>query len=487
MKKFFALMTFAVLMAAPRVQAQFDETNNLFYHTLRTPQSTLYNPAFFPTNNTFYIMLPGVDFKFGSPLAFNDVIYYDAATKLTVINIDTIFHHLSENNKFRLGANVDILGFGFKVNNTFVNFHMRMMNSVNLGLPISTINAVLQGNIDETGAPRPIIEIANGDILNVTSYVETGIGVAHRFEPLNLTVGLRAKFLYGVANVQTDNTKIVFNTDPTLDSVSASVYYQIQSATFAPYDTTQKKFIFNIGDILKLGQANTGFSFDIGAKYDLGPFSFSFAINDLTAGIHWKNNVTTWTPSGGQGVIRFNGINVSSILDNGSFSLDSITEYLRNQISNMTPTHKDTGDYWFSVPTKINVGASFSFAKILRAGLLFHGQFDRGLLCKSNKLGLDLSDEVTNTFRWNTTLTVGANLFNWAEVIVGSSVVYDGEKMDFFNPGLGIVFTPATIMQLYVMADYISSFYLTDSKALNLKFGLNILIGKGSRTIITSL
>ncbi len=485
MKKHISLIALAVLMAAPAAQAQFDETNNLFYHTLRTPQSTLYNPAFFPTNNTFYLMLPGVDFRFGSPLALNSIIYYDRPNERTVIDLNRILESLNEENSFRLGADVSLLGFGLRVGNTFVNFHTRMVNNISLGLPISTISAVLEGNIDENNEPRPVIELVDGDILNVTSYLETGIGAAHYFEPIHLTVGLRAKFLYGIGNVQTDNTKIVFNTDPNLDSVSASIFYQIQSATFAPYDTTQKKFVFNISDMLKFGQANTGLSFDIGAKYDLGPFTFSFAINDLSTGIHWKNNVNTWTPSGGQGVITFNGLDVNTMLDNGTFNIDSLTQYLRDQISDMTPHRDDEGDYWFSIPTKFNVGASYSFAKIFRAGLLFHGQLDRGLFCKTPTLFSGVGSNVANTFRWNTTLSLGANLFNWAEVVVGNSFVSDGSSFDALNPGIGIVLTPATIVQVYLMADYLSSFYLVESKALNLKVGFNLLFGKGHRAVIT--
>ncbi|MBR1549672.1 MAG: hypothetical protein IJ634_03455 [Bacteroidales bacterium] len=482
MRKHIVLIALTVLMAAPAARAQFDETNNLFYHTLRTPQSNLLNPALFPTNNTFYIMLPGVDFQFGSPLSMNNIIYYDRTSEHTVIDLNRILSSLEKDNDFRLGADVNLLGFGFKVGNTFINFNTRLVNHIGLGLPISTINALLEGNIGDDNMPRPVVEIVNGDILNATSYFEAGIGVAHRFEPINLTVGLRAKYLYGVANVQTDNTKIVLNTDPAIDSVSASIYYQIQSATFAPYDTTQKKFIFNAGDLLKLGQANSGFSFDIGARYDLGPFTFSLAINDLSAGIHWKNNVTTWTPSGGQGVITFNGLNINSMIDNGTFNTDSLTDYLREQLDGMTPHRVEDGDYWFAIPTKFNLGASYSFAKIFRAGFLFHGQLDRGLFCKSNSLAF--GQEVQNTFRWNTTLSVGANLFNWVEVIAANSFVNDGSSFDVLNPGVGLVLTPATIFQVYVMADYLSSFYLTDSKALNVKFGINLLFGKGSRTVI---
>ncbi|MBQ6741876.1 MAG: hypothetical protein IJR04_04730 [Bacteroidales bacterium] len=471
----FLALAIVALCSQGRAQLSYSETNHLFYHTLRTPQSTLDNVALFPTNNTFYIMFPGVDMQFSGPLKFNDIVYYDKSSNRTLINLDTIFRSMNESNDFHVGADINLFGFGFKAGNNFITFNTRLVNNVNMCLPTETINTILHGNMDENNAVIPEIEMLNGDILNVTSYLETGIGYARYIPSIDLTVGARVKLLYGVANVQTDNTKIVFNSNT--DSLSANLYYEIQSSTFAPYDTNQKKFIFNVGDILS--NANTGLSFDIGAKYDFGPLTFSFAINDLTAGIHWKHNVTTWKPTAGQGVITFNGLDVSTMLNNGVFSTDSLSNYLNDQFESMKPTQENEGDYWFSIPTKLNIGASYSFAKILRLGLLLHGQFDRGLLCKSSNK-LDLS--IANTFRFNTTLSLGANLYNWAEIIVGSSVVHDGSGWDFFNPGIGIVLTPATVFQLYFMADYVSSFYLIESKAFNLKFGINLLFGKGGRS-----
>lgn len=483
MKKIFliGLMGLMTLAGSNVARAQYDETNNMFYHMLRTPQSNLLNPAFFPTNSSWYITLPGADIQFGSPVAVSDFIKYDRVNERTVINLDSMMNNLTNDNKFRLGANVNLLGFGFKVNNTFINFNTRLINHVSVGFPVDMVEALRIGNIDAAGNVRPVVEMLNGDVLNATSYLETGLGVIQRFEPINLTVGVRAKLLFGVANVQTDNTRLVFNTSPDLDTVTAHMYYEIQSATCAPYDTTQKKFIFNLGDVL--GNANTGIAFDLGARYDWGPFSFSFSINDLTGGIHWKNNVMTWKPQNGQGAIVFNGVDMNGMFNGGNFSMDSLTSQLEHQLEDMTPEKKDSGDYWFSIPTKINLGASYSFGRMFRAGFLFHGQFDRGLLCKSNALSMDLGD-AKNTFRWNTTLSIGMNLYDWLEVTAANSIVYDGSGMDLFNPGLGIVATPGRVFQIYLMGDYLSSFYITDSKAFNLKVGINLLFGTGGRSTI---
>ena len=467
------------------VRAQFDETNNLFYHAIRTPQSNLLNPAFHPYRNTFYLMLPGIETQFGSPLAFSDLIYYDKAREVSVINIDTIFHRLSEDNQFRLGANVQLLGFGMKIKNLYLNANLRLVNQFSVGLPISTVNALLQGNVGEDGAVVKELELLNGDIFNAQSYLEASVGGAFHIDKLNLTVGAHVKMLGGVASAQTDRTRVVLETDPDLDQVSARMYYELQAAAAVPYDTVNGFDFKNktVSDYLKGLFSNRGFAFDIGARWDMGPFSFSLAINDISAGIHWNKNVYTVVPKYGQGAIEFNGVDISSVIDQGSFNLDSIADYLQERLDGMVPrTVADSGDYWTAVPTKINLGASFTFLNYLRAGLLFHGQIDRGILTHSNPVSAaGIADNFSNTFRWNTTLSFSANLFNWAELILGSSIVYDGQSMDFFNPGVGLTLSIGTAFQTYLMADYVSSIYLTDSKAFNIKTGINLLLGKGGK------
>lgn len=483
------LLAAAILLATCSAQAQFNETNNLFYHAVRSPQSNILNPAFFPTNNSFFLMLPGVDLQVGMPLEINKVLYYNKKKHQTVINLNRMLDSLNDGDRFRMGAEINLLGFGFKAKDLFFTFNTRLINNVNAYLPMGTIRALQTGNVSNIGVPIPRITMLDGDLLNAQSYLETSLGVGYTIRPINLTVGLRAKLLYGVLNVQTDNTYIEFETDPNLDQLKARMYYEIQTATFAPWDTNTNSFNIKTSDLFKIGSANTGMAFDLGARWDMGPFSFSFAINDISTGIHWKSNVSTWRPRNGVGNIEFNGLDISEILNHGSMNLDSLTTYLTERLSNMTPVKKDSGDYWYSIPTKINLGASYSFLKMFRAGVLFHGQLDRGLtfLTKSNSAIYDSIQDIANTFRWNTTLSLSANLFNWAEVVVGNSLVYDGNKLDVINPGFGIILTPFTVLQVYTMFDYVSSFYITESKAFNVRVGLNLLIGKGGRTTVKSI
>jgi hypothetical protein len=460
--------------------AQYSETNNLLYHTFRTPQTGDLNAAFFPNKNTFYLRLPSIGLQFGSPVSISDIVRNQGDT-LTVIDLNKTLDALRANNRIHFDADINLIGFGFKVHHTFFTFNTRLVTIFNLGIPVSVVDAFSHGNVDASGNAISEIEILNGNLLNTTMYAEIALGGGHYFEPIGLTVGARAKYLYGILNMQTDNTRAVLTTSDNFEQINLDLYYQFQESALVNFDTNGK-VTTTMAEMMDIFGGNGGFSFDIGAKYDMGPFTFSLAINDLAAGIHWHKNVNTVTPKNGHVALSFSGEDATTMLHGGKLNTDSLVAYYNDLIKGLQPATGTATEYWYSIPTKINVGASFNFAKMLRAGFLFHGQFDRGLLSKSNKL--DLGQDVINTFRFNTTLSFGANLFNWFEFTAGNSFVYDGNKLNFFNPGVGLIFTPATVLQLYIIGDYVSSIYLVEAQSFSFKIGLNLLFGNGGASRI---
>lgn len=487
MKKTTTLLLLATVMLGTGMgtaSAQYNATNNLFYHTFRTPQSNQLNPAFFPTRNSFYLQLPMVGLQLGSPLAINHILRdtVQDGQHISVIDINRIVNQLNVDNKFNVGADLDILGLGFKVHHTFFNVSGRLRINTSVGIPTGIIDVLNQGNLDENNQPIPLI-LNLEDVLAAQMYAEGSFGIGHYFAPIGLTVGAHAKMLVGIENVNLNNSRIEMTTyndaDGNLERIKLDAYYQAQAAGLVPLDTNadgslNTEAMKDVRGILKNLLNNTGFAFDIGARYDMGPFSFSFSVLDLSTGIHWRSNVSTLSPIGGHDTISFSGVDVNEMLNNGTVNMDTIEKAFGQFVDNIMPRAGLQGDgYTYSIPTRINLGASYSFARILRAGLLFHGQFDKGLF------------EKNSPFRWNTTLSFGVNAFDWAELIVGSSVVYDGAKISPLNPGVGLIITPGTALQLYVMADYVSSIYLAEARALNLKVGLNLLIGRGGFSRLT--
>lgn len=494
MKKIIFTMVALFVFAIGNVSAQYSETNNLFYFSQRSPESNQLNPAFFPTSSSFFLKLPTVETRFGLPLSFGDMVTYDPASDMNVFSFNHMLDVLNENSQIRFGADVNILGFGFRIRNFFFDFNTQLHFGLNLGLPVDVLNFLANGNVDAEGNRIPEVTLLDGDLFNTQAYIESSVGAGYRLPVIPLTIGAHVKLLSGIFNMQMDNTKITFNTSDEFDTVSAHMYYEILASSIAPVDTTGGITALPQNMINNLVQhpmdavkslfdmaGNTGIAFDLGAKYDLGPFTFSASINDLTAGIHWQCNNVGFVPEGGMVPIDISALDLNEFIDNGSINMDTLGNYIKEQLDKMKPQmSSDASDYWYSIPTKLNVAATANFG-ILKAGILLHGQWDRGLMSKKNAMQVDLGGNVKNTFRFNTTISAGLNLFNWAELILASSIVSDGTKISPLNPGVGFIFTPGTFFQTYVMLDYASSIYLAEMKAFNFKAGLNIIIGGGGK------
>ena len=132
-------------------------------------------------------------------------------------------------------------------------------------------------------------------------------------------------------------------------------------------------------------------------------------------------------------------------------------------------------DYWTSVPTKLNLGATVTLGKMFRAGLLFHGEWDKNIsfFDKSGKA----YDKTY--FRSSTSLVFGVNLSNWVELMASMSVVKNGNKADWFNPGVGLNFSMGKLLQMYTLVNYVSSLNAKEIKSVNFQVGFNMMFGSG--------
>lgn len=466
MKKsmFFAIVGAFLFMALPwNASAQHElPSNELMYHSFRMPQSNQLNPAFFPRNNTFYFTFPRFNFSFGFPLSYNEIgLNYNKQTDKTELDMFQLIDKMSDNNQLNFDLNIDLIGFGFRVNRMFFTFGSSFALNANLTLPKDAFDALTDNSKSLIGRDNAMV-LASDDFITLNSYLRYSIGGGYEFEQIPLTVGGHINILNGIVNVNTDQTDVrLYATDAYYSKLIASVDYQIQSAGIASYKSDEFSFDGS--------PSSYGFTFDLGAQYAYDNFLFSASLVDVGPGIHWKQNVVTHQSKGS--TLTFDGVDITTLITNGHFDT-SFAQAFRDSLTNIYEiVDNEGGDFWFSVPTKINLGASYTFAnEMLRAGFLFHGQWDKGLF----------SHGYTNRFRFNTTLSLTANLKDWIEVMFGNSLVFDSHRTDLFNPGFGIVLSPGKAVQLYTMVDYLSSFYMADCKSFNLSMGMNVMIGNTS-------
>lgn len=466
MKKIILLAAVIAIFAA-NVSAQ---NNTLLFGSTYIPQSNVLNPAFYPSNNTFYISLIGLNPEFHIPLSSNDIFIADESGKTHYINAWELGEKFKEDNNMFLNTDIHLFGFGLWIKNLFASFSARTKLNIHMGAPTG-LAEIFANRFD--GLAGKEITISDNNLMYATAYNEFAIGGGYSIG--DLTVGARAKILNGICDFRTNNTDFTLNFNEDGDLTKALIDY-----TFTATGTS----VFNqetVGDILRAAFSGKswGLTLDLGAKYKWNMFEFSASILDIGKGIHWKHDIIHATPHENT-PINFDHTDFGHIVvDN----IDSLRNAFSVAIDSIQLNDTNAGsDYWTSVPTKLNLGATVTLGKMCRAGLLFHGEWDKNIsfFDKSGK-AFDKT-----LFRSTTSLVFGVNLANWVELMASMAVVKNGNKADWFNPGLGVNFSLGKLLQMYALVNYVSSLKVKDIKSVNLQFGINMMFGKGLAKVINN-
>lgn len=485
------IIIFAALLVAvcssTVVKAQGLERNDIIYNLYTLPQANHLNPAFFPKYRSAYISLIGMNVSMGMPIAYKDIDFaYDQENNKYRINLYDLSSRLDNNKSIHFGTNIDVFGFGFRTKKFYITFNSSVNADVAFYFPMGLASILHDGFANSIGADNAT-EISTSQLLHINAYQRYSIGGGVYIND-NLTVGAHFNLLNGIMNMNIEDTRIgIYATDDAYSTIHADLNYRMVRGGCLDFSLASKKENNNNNnggnnnnnnnsnedEGVKFNPTfnNLGYTFDLGASYKLGNFTFSGSIIDLGPGIHWVDNVKSVEPK--RNSVDFNGGNFGGLVDNGQVN-NEFGNSLVDSLSEMFMTKDvESTEYWYGVPTKIYLGAGYDFNRFLRANLLFHGEWDRGLVTAGR--GFDLGN---GHFRCNTSLSATLNLAGWVELSVANAFAFDGEDGSLFNPGVGITLSPANTIQLFLMADYISSFYAVEEKATNIHFGFNVRFGK---------
>lgn len=445
----------AVAVNPRQAVAQKLSQNDLFYHSIHSPYSNSLNPALFPMDKHFYISLPRVSASLSLPMSYNDLgLQYDPNRDVTVINVNHILDQIKENG-FMLGVEGEVtaLGFGFKISDFSFSFSSGARTLASANIPTGLLTFITEGN----AGGNQHIDFGAKQIANVVGYGYAALGASFKIPTLPITVGARANILDGVQIATIDNLSIDLATAQDMSSLTLSSDFMAHSAGLVNVNVTDSSFSFN--PQLKFPR-NLGFTFDLGIKATLGIVDLSLSVLDLGPGIKWKESPITIVPKHQETTISFDGVDLTAILDGGSINSDMVDAY-GDSIRNMIAYIVDDQPFRYSLPTRTYLGASVTLSNYFRAGYLFMGQWNKGML--------------SETFRCNNSLSIHANLLNWLEISAANSFSYDSKSFSWFNPGASLTILSGPV-QTYISADYISSIYVASLKSMHLYFGINIVL-----------
>lgn len=432
--------------------------NSTLYNMHVLHQSRIVNPANIP-NCKFYLDLPTSSIFLNqsvSALTLNSVFKETTINgeQVKLIDPEYIIDQLPRVTYINTNVTTNLIGFGVGIRNSFFSFNSGINASNRLSFD-KTFFELYKGNGSFTGDDNAW-NLTGLGLLN-TIYWENKIGFATKLTP-RLTVGLNAKLLIGLANVDATQTDVLIYTDPdnfhlTLKTdvnikASAPVELTFTDSTFIP-DFKEPDFegyeISDYIDLVKTG--NRGWAFDFGAQYQFSKrIRFTASITDLGY-IRWKNNAYNLTS---KGEYVFKGIDLAYIQDTDSF-LTQLTDTLE---ATFIPQSGETS-YSTALTANLYLGANFIVGKNLDLGVLTRTAF-------YNK-------------RMYPALTLSANAhLGKGFALSGSYSMMNGT---YNNLGLGFALKLAFI-QFYLVSDNLSlAIDPKKSNSVNLRTGLNFVFG----------
>ncbi len=451
------------------------QISNTMYFMDRLPQSTSINPAQTP-DCKFYMgglivpifgqMAPAITLGINLPIDYNDVIFHgtgDYADSLITplhptADIDDFLKKLRKVNYVSTDFQLSLLTFGFKTGDKgFFSFDLSERMFANVGFPKSLLEFAAKGN--------DVVRDANftGLGVNTMYYHQLALGYKRQVSK-TLALGLRAKFLIGVANVATTSSKVVLTTAQKSNYLNLEYEYIVKTnlplqvgvnnegyvdeVDFSNFDDESvnsilKKYVFLTG--------NYGAALDFGFSKDINSSLTAFGSIEDLGFISWRKNASKFALYD-EDSVKFEGIKISSLnFDNFSNDLN-----MDSLVANFEEINYEAGSYKTFLPTKVYAGLRYRVAKRISFGALARFEF------------------LPHKINPSVTLTANFKPFKFTAATLSYSYI-DG---NFNNIGLGFTVHPAIIQWYFVSDNLIGAMlFPANTRSLSFRVGCNLVFG----------
>lgn len=444
---FFFLIYFSCILNA-------QENNTLFFMN-SIPQSNLINPAVQIPCKVFVGMpgLSSVYFNYSNTyFSYNDVLTRSPGDTLN-INVGHFATKPGTRQVLAVDFQISLLNFGFIYKKYYFNFNVSDKINVGFVYPTNWFQLVLAGN---TGFAGKTMDLGNAKITGLY-YREWAFGVSKIVDD-KLTIGVKAKLLFGKANVYTGNSDLGLNTSLPLNYLTASSNASISGSPFIlSLDKNGNISSFDLANKnnpvkLILNNQNKGFATDLGFiyKYD-NKITLSGSLLDLGF-IRWSyfpvqvSNSTTLTYRG------FTHIPSAASFDSLQQLVDSMQSIFKLKTINKP--------YTTFLSPNLYLGGTYDLTHSINAGLLLHNNLYQGKLTSSvtTSLNAKYKKYFSGSISWS---------------YINNSFSNIGEGLGMRTPNFGI----------YLVSDNVyGAIKFKSARLLNVRFGMNFLFGCSSCT-----
>lgn len=367
----------------------------------------------------------------------NSAFGYNNLVKDNLVQPNNVIPKLKKYNQLYSGGSFDLFSMRFNVQKTHFQVSLRDVWTQRFVYTNDLANLVWNGNASFAGKNANL-----NDVRVAANYYRELAVAANKSINDRLIIGVRGKFLMGMANVTTQQSKSTLYTDP--DGMSLSGHSELTVLTAGWMNDDKIK----AGDFF--GFQNLGAAADIGARYKVTD-KLSVACNVTNIGfINWKKDVKNYRVNGDY---TYKGYIMHDSADIANADWQNVVDTLEAVFK----PKEDSKAYTSWLTPSIYLSGNY----ILKEDLTLYSAF--------------AFDVYHNNFRPMFTVG-GTQTFGKT---VQATLNYTVTPQSYFNIGGGFAVRGGPV-QFYMACDNIVAVFDPYAvKYFNFRMGVNFLLGKG--------
>ncbi|MEM6264789.1 MAG: DUF5723 family protein, partial [Bacteroidota bacterium] len=344
----------------------------------------------------------------------------------------------------RAQTEIEPLAIGLRFNKFQLGVSYRFLTDVFLAYPTELPVLGWEGNASFVGEKVDI-----SPRLSASAWHEMAVGTAVKLPGDNLTLGIRAKYLKGVANLSSGAGSLSLRTSEDMYHLQVEVDQQLRATGIILPDSLETVGDWNPEVDLDPMAANHGFAMDIGVVYEISDrMQFSASVLDL-GNIWWTEGSNRLSATGD---FTFEGLDIGDLIENDSAAIEQFTDSLENSLS----LASRDANYLSGTPTKLLLSARFTPVKHLHLQGMVYSEWLQGITMPGIAFNL--------TKEFGKTLVLGAtySVRNRQEDNLGASIRLKAGPCHWF-----------------LITDNLLD-YVMPLKAQNpnIRFGMNLMFGR---------
>lgn len=418
-----------------------------------------FNPAFQGERGFVSIPVAGsTSIGVETNLALNTFLYPTSDGKLATflhpnVSNETFMSKIQTNNPIKFNTDFNILAVGFRAKKTYHTIDVSMRTNVNAALPGDLFRFMKVGGSDG----NRVYDFSNLSV-NANACAQAAYGFSIKIKDF-MSVGLRAKFLLGIQNVQSQVSKLQLSLQDDKWMVSAAGDV-MASALVAKAIAQEEISVPN--DLTAIFKTpGLGAAFDLGVSIDfLKHFTISASVLDLGF-MSWQNMTSYKLETEPWEYTGFNNLGSTVPGESVENQLDQKLEELAGLIKLDSPVHVDKSLGMLGFTTMLGLEFRMPFYDRLTIGALGTRRFEKSNSWTEGRFSLGIAP-----LRW---LSLSAN---YAISTFGHSY---GGALNIHPKGFNLYVGVDSYKPLLNMTP---QYIPVDSINTNLEFGITFPFGK---------